>query len=133
MRYIGLVLLGILIGALGTAAALNSLRASTAFPRGVMAVSGYHMGQLRDAVTAEPCRSDAAVAHMRALRVLAGDIEPAFLPDGMQDATFSRYAREHEKLLDAALAGAAGAECGALKIELGNINDGCKACHRDYK
>jgi hypothetical protein len=133
MRYLLLAVIGIAIGAVGTVMVLNALRSGTAFPRGVMAVSGYHMGQLREAAVATPCRGPEALRHLQALRMLADDIEPAFLPDGMQDPTFSRYASQQRQRLDAALAAVAGADCETLKVELGNVNDGCKACHRDYK
>ena len=133
MRVLGLLLLGLLIGAFATVAILNSLRAQTAFPHGVMAVSGYHMGQLRQAVAASPCRPDAARPHVEALAVLAADIEPAFLPDGMQDAIFSQYAQQHQQTLTNALSQWPPADCPALEATFGKIGDGCKACHRDHK
>jgi cytochrome c556 len=133
MRFARLILLGIAIGAFGTVAVLNALRAGTAFPRGVMAVSGHHMAGMRDAVLASPCQPDQVTRHLQALRVLADDIDPAFLPDGMQDPTFSRYAADLRQRLDAAIARVPTADCAALSIELGNVNDGCKACHRDYR
>jgi len=132
MRYIGMILLGLLIGAFATVAVLNALGQATAFPRGVMAVSGHHMGGLRAAATATPCQLDDAARHLRALAVLADDIEPAFLPDGQQDATFSQYALQHRTLL-AGLANAPPADCEALGLRLGDVGDSCKACHRDYK
>jgi hypothetical protein len=98
-----------------------------------MAVSGYHLAGMREAVLATPCQPEQVTRHLRALRILADDIEPAFLPDGLQDPTFSRYALEMRQRLDAAIAKVPGADCPALSIELGNVNDGCKACHRDYR
>jgi hypothetical protein len=133
MRIIGLLLLGFVVGAFATVATLNALRQGTAFPRGVMAVKGYHMNKLRDAVTTEPCVPDQAGRHLRALRLLADDIEPAFLPAGSSDPVFSRYARQMAGRLDDALAALPTADCAALRITIGDISDGCKACHRDYK
>jgi hypothetical protein len=133
MRYVMMILVGIALGAFGTVAVLNALRAGTAFPRGVMAVSGHHMAAMREAVVASPCQPQQMTKHLQALRVLADDIEPAFLPDGMADPTFSRYALDLQTRLDAALARVPAAECKDLSIELGNVNDACKACHRDYR
>jgi cytochrome c556 len=133
MRFVLLIPLGIAIGAFGTVAVLNALRTGTAFPRGVMAVSSYHMAGMREAVLASPCQPEQVTRHLRALQILADDIEPAFLPDGMQDATFSRYAAKMRQRLDTAIARMPDADCPALTIELGNVNDGCKACHRDYR
>jgi cytochrome c556 len=133
MRYILMILIGIALGAFGTVAVLNALRAGTAFPRGVMAVSGHHMAGMRDAVLASPCQPQQVTRRLQALRMLADDIEPAFLPDGMTDPTFSRYAGDLRTRLDAALARVPAAECRDLSIELGNVNDACKACHRDYR
>ncbi len=133
MRVIGLLVLGLLIGVFATAAAMNALRAKTAFPHGVMAVTGYHMGQLRDAATAAPCRAEVARPHVDALAMLAADIVPAFLPDGQQDPTFSQYAEQHHATLSRVLEQWPPADCPALTQALGEIGDGCKACHRDYK
>jgi cytochrome c556 len=133
MKVIGLLLLGLVIGAVGGVMAMNALGKATAFPRGVMAVQGYHMGGLREAVTAEPCDPSRANHHLQALRILTGDIEPAFLPDGQQDEVFSRYARDMAARIDTARAGLPQADCAALKLALGDVGDGCKACHRDYK
>lgn len=133
MRVIGLLLLGLVIGAVASITMMNALGKATAFPRGVMAVQGYHMGALREAVTAEPCDPVRADHHLQALRILTGDIEPAFLPDGQQDEVFSRYAREMAGRIDTARAGLPQADCAALEISLGDVGDSCKACHRDYK
>ena len=133
MRYIGLILLGFLIGAFATVATVNAMRQSTAFPNGVMAVSGHHMGRLRDAVTATPCQPQQAARHLQALALLSADIEPAFLPDGQQDPTFSQYASQHSRLLADLVAPPLEADCEALKLRFGDVGDSCKACHRDYK
>jgi hypothetical protein len=133
MRIIALLLLGFVIGAMATVITLNALRQGTAFLQGVMAVKGYHMARLRDAVVIEPCQPDRIAHHLRALRVLADDIEPAFLPDGMTDPIFSRYAMQMGERVDALLAALPAADCPALRGSLGDIGDGCKACHRDYK
>jgi cytochrome c556 len=133
MKALGLLLLGLLIGAVASVSALNALRKATAFPRGVMAVQGHHMGKLREAVTADPCEPASAQRHLQALQILTADIEPAFLPDGQQDEIFSRYAAQMGQRIDSVLATLPQADCATLRISLGDIGDGCKACHRDYK
>lgn len=132
MRVIGLIVLGVLIGALASIAALNALRPATAFPKGVMALLGHHHGGLRDASTATPCDSAAAARHLEALEVIARDIEPAFLSPEQPDEIFARYAEQLRGAVHAARSEPA-ADCRALGEQVGRIGDSCKACHRDYK
>lgn len=130
MRYVVVLLVGVMIGALATATALNILRQGSEFPKGVMAVMQYHMGQVREQVSAGRCAE--AAPHFQTLRALAADIEPAFLPTGLDDALFTRYSEQLRGRLDKVL-DAPASECRVLTEQLGQVGDGCKACHRDFK
>lgn len=132
MRYVVLLLVGILIGALCTVTALNILQRDSAFPKGVMALLGHHSGALKDRITAGQCDAEGARTHFVALRAVGGDIETAFLPTGGDDAQFKRYAEQLRGAIDAALATPA-TDCPTLTEQLGKVGDGCKACHREYK
>lgn len=131
MRVVGL-LLGLIIGIIGTSMASNALRQGSAFPHGVMAVTAHHLGAARDAVAAGKCARSDTEAHFRAVRVLADDIEPAFVPTGGDDALFARYAAQLREKADAALARSDDA-CPSLTEAVGGIGDACKACHRDFR
>lgn len=131
MRALAFILLGLVIGAFATVSVINALRPATAFPKGVMALMGHHMGKAREAATATTCPADIA-EHIEALAVLARDIKPAFLPIGDHEAAFVRYADDFRAAAEAAR-GATFADCKAATEALGTIGDGCKACHRDFK
>ncbi len=130
MRYILVLLVGGLAGALIALSVLNALRPAQAFPRGVMAVMQHHLQGLNADIKAARC--DAADPRLQTLARVARDIPPAFLPTGGDDALFRRYSEQLAARIDAALAAPA-ADCGQLTEQVGQIGDGCKACHRDFK
>jgi hypothetical protein len=131
MKALAWILLGLLIGAFATVSALNALRPATAFPKGVMALLQHHLGSAREQVSAGRC--DAQLAqHVEALAVLSRDIKPAFLPIGEQDELFAQYADQLRAAADTANATAL-SDCAIATEQLGQVGDGCKACHRDFK
>ncbi len=130
MRYVVVLLVGALIGAMLTMVSLNALQQASAVPNGVMTMMQYHMNAVRADIVAERCSE--AESHFRTMRGLAGDIEPVFLPTGGDDVLFARYAGQLRNRMDEALRTPA-TECRALTEQLGRVGDGCKACHRDFK
>lgn len=131
MRALAFALLGLLIGAAATVSMMNALRASTAYPNGVMALLSRHMGQARELAAGQNCPARTA-EHIEALAVLARDIEPAFLPIGEHEEQFVRYAQDLRTAAEAARSVDL-ANCAAVKEAVAKIGDGCKACHRDFK
>nr|WP_282452944.1 cytochrome c [Lysobacter sp. CAU 1642] len=125
------ILLGLMIGAFATLSVLNALRPATAFPKGVMALFGHHLGAARDQVTAGKCDADLA-RHVEALAILSRDVRPAFLPIGEQDELFGDYADKLQQAAESARQTAL-TDCAEAGEALGRIGDSCKACHRDFK
>lgn len=131
MRSVVALILGLVVGAMLTVIALNSLRKGTAYPNGVMAVMSAQMGQLDASVKAKACAAPDLEANLGTLVALGNDLEPAFLPTP-DDAAFSRYASDYRAAVDAALA-AAPANCDEAAKALNAISATCKACHQQFK
>lgn len=131
MRSVVTLVLGLVVGAMLTVIALNSLRKGTAYPNGVMAVMSAQMGQLDARLKAKTCAGPDLEANLGTLAALGNDLEPAFLPTP-DDAAFSRYASDYRAAVDAAMA-AAPADCEAASKALNAISATCKACHQQFK
>lgn len=131
MRSLVALFLGLLVGALLTVVALNSLRKGTAYPNGVMAVMSAQMGQLDRSIKANACAGPDLEANLGTLAALGNDLEPAFLPT-MDDAVFSRYAGDYRAAVDAALS-TPPADCGQASAALDDVSATCKACHQQFK
>lgn len=132
MRWLVLLLVGVLVGALGAVTAIGAMRQATPLPKGLMAVTDHQFATLRRQVKANRCAPDSAQARLRTLRALGDDFESAFLPTGRDDARFLRHLAAYVESLDAALA-APPAHCAALAQALRDIGGRCKQCHDDYR
>lgn len=132
MRAVAMLVLGMFIGVFGTVTTLGALRQDTPLTRGIMAVTKYHFGAAREAVAAPECSVETVQAHLGTMRALHGDVAPAFLPTGGDDAAFKRHAGNYGRALDAALALPA-SDCAALAPAVSKLGDECKACHRDFR
>ncbi len=131
-KYIALVLLGLVIGAIGTVMALRAIEArQDPFHESVMHVQSWHLGQLADSIAQNRCDATDSLPHLQTLRAMASDIEPAF-PDLRDDPRFAKHASQFRATLDAALASPPG-NCANLAITAENIGDSCKACHQDFR
>lgn len=131
MRSVVTLVLGLVVGAMLTVIALNSLKKGTAYPNGVMAVMSAQMGLLDARLKAKACAGPDLEANLGTLAALGNDLEPAFLPTP-DDAAFSRYASDYRAAVDAAMA-AAPADCEAASKALNAISATCKACHQQFK
>jgi cytochrome c556 len=132
MRMIGMLLLGLAIGAFGAVTIVSGMKQEVPYARAVMALSAQHFGALRKMHEAGQCDAEPIAAHLRSLRALAEDLEPAFVPTGGDDALFRRHGTEFASRVDAAML-AAPATCDALQDAIGRVGGGCKACHQDFK
>lgn len=130
MRIALSILLGLVIGIIGTAMALNAINQRTAFPRGVMAVMQHHLGSLRQATRDGRCGIEDSQRRLQSLRALVDDVGPAF--PGVTDPVFADYTANLRKQVDAGLA-AVPADCPSLEALVGEIGGRCSACHRDYR
>mgnify|MGYP006198451087 CR=1 FL=1 len=131
-KYIALLLLGLVIGAVCTVMAMRAIQArSDPFPGAVMHVQGWHLGKLRDAVEQNRCATTDSLPHLQTLRTMANDLEPAF-PDLRDDQRFVKHSSQMRATLDAALAQPP-LNCEGLGAVAKKIGEDCKACHQDFR
>lgn len=131
MRSLILVLIGLFVGAACTLIAMSALRQGTAYPNGVMAVMSAQMRALDTSIKQNRCASADLAPRLQTLRHLGNDLEPAFLPT-QDDERFIQHATTLRAALDAALA-ATPSDCAAAGVAVDRIQNGCQACHRDFK
>lgn len=131
MRVLVLFIVGLLIGALGTLIAVNTLRQGTPYPNAVMAVMGQQMKALDRSVKANRCAPADLTPRLQAIRLLANDIEPAFV-DMREEVQFGRYASDLRAIADASLQ-TPPATCTAAAATVSQLGKACDSCHRDYK
>ena len=131
-KYIALLLLGLVIGAICTVMAMRAIEArKDHFHGSVMHVQQWHLAQLRAATEQNRCSATDSVPHLQTLRVMANDLEPAF-PDLRDDERFVKTASQLRGALDTALASPP-ADCAALGETTAAIGEACKACHQDFR
>jgi hypothetical protein len=131
MRNVFLIVLGLVIGILGTVMAMASLKHGPSFPESLMKVQAHHLGALDGNVKNNHCAAADNLPHLRMLRSLANDIEPAFLPiEKEQD--FRQKAGDLRASLDAQIAGPP-STCPAVREAQEKIAKACKACHDEFR
>jgi cytochrome c556 len=131
MRSLILLLIGIAVGAVCTAYAVNALNRRSAYSDGVMTVMGHQMKSLGQNLKQNRCTPSDLTTQLQTLRLLANDIEPAF--DSMKgDAQFGRYASGLRAAADTALV-APLTTCAVATTAIGKVDQACDSCHRDYR
>lgn len=131
-KYIALLLLGLVIGAIGTVMALRAIEArKDHFHESVMHVQSWHLGQLKAGIEQNRCGVTDSLPHLQTLRTMASDLEPAF-PDLRDDPRFVKHASQMRATLDAALANPP-SNCEGLGATAKKIGEACKACHQDFR
>ena len=131
MRWLIVLLVGLGVGVMCTAMAMNALSRTTAYPRSVMVVIGQQFKALDKSVKQNRCATTDVTPRLQTLRYVANDIEPAF--ESLQgDAQFGRYAGDLRAAADAALM-TPPASCAAAVAALNRIDKACDSCHRDYR
>lgn len=131
-RYLFLFLIGLVIGVLATVMALRALQArKDHFPESVMYVQQWHLGQLRHNLQQNRCAATDTLPHLRTLRAMADDLEPAF-PDLRDDARYVQHASAMRAAVDSAL-GSPPLNCAGLRATVDNLGEACQACHQDFR
>ena len=131
-KYLALLLLGLVIGAICTVMALRAIDARRDhFHGSVMHVQAWHMAQLKTGIEQNRCSATDSLPHLQTLRVMANDLEPAF-PDLRDDPRFIEHASSMRATLDAALANPPG-NCEALGTTAQKIGETCKGCHQVFR
>lgn len=130
-RYAFLLVLGTLIGLVCTVMVARVLQARrNPVPDSLMQVMAYQVRALQ-ADADGGCNSTRQRARLQSLRLLAGELEPAF-PDIGEDRRFGEHASALRTVLDQ-VRRTPPADCAALAAVRTQINDACEACHRDFR
>lgn len=129
MRVALMILLGLVIGIIGTVNVMNVLSERNPMPDAIMHTMGYHVGELKGAIKANQCDAAKIGHHLARLESTATDITPVF---GMDDKDFADHARQLQDHLSQAVQ-AAPATCTALAAALKPVGDSCKSCHQKYR
>jgi cytochrome c556 len=129
MRVALLILLGLVIGIIGTANVMNALAARNPMPRSVMQTMNYHMDALSHALKAKQCSAADMLHHLDRLQSTATDIQPVF---GVVDQGFTDAANHLDTRISQALQSPP-ADCAALAIVIKPIGEACKSCHDKYR
>lgn len=129
MRVALMILLGLVIGVIGTVNVMNTLSARNPMPKAVMDTMGYHMGELKHALKAKQCDAPSMQHHLARLQSTASDIAPVF---GIDEKAFTDDASQLQTRLQQAVQ-AAPASCAALAAAIQPVGDTCKSCHQQYR
>jgi cytochrome c556 len=131
-RYLAMFLVGLVVGAIATTMAIRAIEArQDHFDDAVMQVQQWHVNQLAGNIKRNRCSATDTLPHLRTLRALADDLEPAF-PDLRDDARFAEHASRMRASLDTALASPP-MSCPGLGAAVQNVREACKACHQDFR
>ncbi|WP_369981118.1 hypothetical protein [Xanthomonas bundabergensis] len=131
-RYLFVLLAGVLIGLVATVMAMRALQArQDPFPRALMQVMDKQLALLQRNHAQNRCSAAELQARVRTLRLLGNDLDSAF-PGLSDDSRFQQHAGALRATLEAAQA-AVPASCAALDQLTHRIDDGCDACHRDFR
>ena len=131
-RYLFVLLLGLVLGAIATVMVLRTLEArKDHFHDSVMYVQEWHLKQLGSKAGENRCAATDTIPHLKALRTMSDDIERAF-PDESEDERFVKHASGLRATLDAALS-APPINCEGVNAAAAKIGESCKGCHQDFK
>lgn len=131
-RYLFVLVAGILIGLVATVMSMRALQArQDPFPRSLMQVMDRQLALLQRSHAQKRCSAADLQARVQTLRLLGNDLETAF-PGLGDDSRFQQHAGALRATLDAAQAPLP-ATCAALDQLIQRIDDGCDACHRDFR
>jgi hypothetical protein len=130
MRYLVLLFVGLVVGALTATTIASALQRRNAWPRALMNVMQHELGAARSAARARQCTLPAMQGAANHLRLLSDDLEGALLAPGSKDRVLSQYVSDFRK---AASAWDTGAACAQQSEALTAVANACEACHRDYR
>ena len=131
-RYLFLLILGLVLGAVATVMALRALeQRKDHFPDALMHVQQWHMGQLKTDMEQNLCNATDILPHLQALRMTATDLDAAF-PDLRDDQRFTTASSAMRATMDKVIANPP-LTCEGLGAAMKDIGETCKGCHQDFK
>ncbi len=134
-RYLFLMVLGLVLGAIATVMLLRTLDARKTtqdrFPEALMQVQDWHMAQLSGDMKQNRCNATDILPHLQALRMTANDIDAAFA-DLREDKRFSAASSDMRATMDRVISNPP-LTCEGLGAAMKEIGRSCKGCHQDFK
>jgi cytochrome c556 len=130
MRYLILLVLGIVVGAACAAIGVNTISRRDAYPRGVMNVMQHQLMALKQDERGGHCDAKSTRTPLAILRDLAEGVELTFYADDTADAPFREYS---QRLRDAVVLASDANDCPALVLAVDKIGAACEACHHQYR
>ena len=131
MRLIVLFLIGLAMGAFAAAAVFNAMGKRGAHQRAGMIVLAHHFDALRSLDRDEDCAGERAASHWRQTGFAAYEIGHAFARQIEASGAFRRRNEQFLSIVERPLAGIDG--CQALAPRLRELEQGCQACHREFR
>ncbi len=129
MRVALMILLGLVVGIIGTAKVMSALAARNPMPKAVMQTMDYHMDALSQALKTKPCDAAGIRHHLERVQSTATDIVPTF---GIPDQPFTDAAHLLQTRVQQALQSPP-ADCPALAQAMKSVGGACKSCHDKYR
>jgi hypothetical protein len=129
MRVAISILLGLVIGIIGTVSVMNTLHERNPLPHAVMSVMAHHAGALHTAVRAQRCDAVQTRQHLTRLLETQADISEAF--PGVDQPFLDEAAKLHDKTRAALQASPA--DCAALAAAIKPVDEVCQSCHQQYR
>jgi cytochrome c556 len=129
MRAALLIVLGLVIGIVGTVFAMNALSQRNPFPHAVMAVMAHHLTELHTAVKTQHCDATQSRERLTTLLAVSSDVGPAF--PGVEQPFLDAANHLHAQVQGALQA--APADCAALAAAIKPVGDSCQSCHQKYR
>lgn len=129
MKALVMLLVGLLAGALCTAALVSATGKRNAHERAVMVMLARHVDALRDAHAGRACATDAAQARLGQVAAAAREMDFAFA--GWDDPVFQRQTRRFQDVTGAAATQVV--DCPTLQRTLEAFEDSCRSCHREFR
>lgn len=127
MRYVVVLAIGILVGALCAMTAASVLGQRHAYPKAVMRLLQRQLGDARSAALDGACADNAR--RFVLLAAVTDEIGRALPSSAGPDRVFDQYLADMRRAVSAA----ASAECKSQPTALADVANACEACHRDYR
>ena len=131
-RYLFLLLLGLVLGAIATVMVLRALdQRRDPFPEALMYVQQWHMNQLKLDMEQNRCNATDVLPHLQALRMTSNDLDAAF-PGLKEDQRFGVASSAMRATMDKVVANPP-LTCEGVGAAMKSIGEGCKGCHQDFR
>lgn len=132
MKWMIVLLVGLVAGALLATSAIGALSARNRYPKAVMVVLQANLSAMQRGLRAKDCGLFEATRHAGQLAALTAEIPPAFASLERDSADFVRSREVLEQSIGAVLREPP-ADCEALNRSITAIAQACDACHNGFR